>query len=189
MTQLQESFKKKEPDSKNFLSQVHKALLEPVRRWPTDDDVTKAAVERPLYRENKGTECFFVLRRLAEELQGKECPQIIHGRESTKYSIEHILPQTLTGAWESDLQAWNEEPLRLSTERRDVIGNLTLTAYNSELAQKRFAEKKRFVEENLFLKLSKGIASASRWCRSDIDKRSKELASLACAIWPRPDVA
>ena len=102
-----------------------------------------------------------------------------------KYSVEHILPQTLTAEWEEDIRSAGDEPHRLWLERRDVIGNLTLTAYNSELAQKRFDDKKKFIEENLYLKLSKDIATAGRWSRSEIDARSQQLAVLACKTWPR----
>ena len=48
-----------------------------------------------------------------------------------KAEIEHIMPQTLTEEWKSELgEDWQQKhDLYLHT-----LGNLTLTAYNSELS-------------------------------------------------------
>lgn len=187
--ELRTKFKAEEPDSRAFVALLRTLLQEPVRRWPTDDDVRKATTDQSLYRETRTKECFLVLRLLAEEIEGKECPQIVRGREADKYSVEHVLPQgALTEEWKADLKGWGElDAQQLWLERKDVLGNLTLTAYNSELAQKRFAAKKDFIKEHLYLRLSKQIAEADQWTRAEIDARTEQLTDIALKLWPGPE--
>ncbi|MCY3804513.1 MAG: DUF262 domain-containing protein [Candidatus Saccharibacteria bacterium] len=53
-------------------------------------------------------------------------------------TIEHIMPQTLTPTWKSELgENWSE----IHHMYRHNIANLTLTGYNSEYSNKSFSEK------------------------------------------------
>ena len=64
-------------------------------------------------------------------------------------SIEHVMPQSLTHWWQEHLGTdWQvDHDLTLHT-----LGNLTLTAYNSELSNDPFPEKKiRFTTSHLDL--------------------------------------
>lgn len=162
-------------------------LKEPFRRWPTDEELREHIVTRPLYRKGAQRQVFFILKRLAEALQGKEYPHIALGTSSTDYSIEHILPQTLTEHWQSDLIKWGDpDPVQTRDTRLHVLGNLTLTAYNAELSNKPFAKKKAAIDGSLSLKLSKDILEADCWTRAEIDRRSEALWRVAIKIWPRP---
>ncbi len=174
-----------------FEGAVRQALCEGTRRWPTDSQLTEAMATEHLYRNVGLGQTFFVLRRIAEELQGKEHHVMTHGTKATDYSIEHILPQGTGGGlpevWQKDLAAWHDpDPIETWTTRTHVIGNLTLTAYNSELSNKPFDEKKAFIEEHLMLALSRGILDYDQWGRGEIDARSAALAKVAIKVWPRP---
>jgi Protein of unknown function DUF262/Protein of unknown function (DUF1524) len=173
---------------KEFEKAVIAALLEPARRFPTDLETLDALVTRPLYRPKNVGQTFLVLRVLAEALEGKECPQIEFGTAANRYSIEHILPQTVEGTtWFKDLEAWGElDPHLTWNSRRHTAGNLTLTAYNSELSNRSFAEKKTWIAEKLRLQLSTQILEQEVWTKKQIEARSTMLANHASQIWQRP---
>lgn len=95
-------------------------------------------------------------------------------------SIEHVMPQTLTGAWESELgEDWETtHELMLHT-----LGNLTLTAYNAVLSNDSFASKKEHFAKS-HLDMNKYFEDKIVWNREEIEKRSSFLADKALLIWP-----
>lgn len=166
---------------------LRSALLEPSRRWPSNDQLTDSLLKRPLYRSPGQAQTFFVLKTIAEKLEGKECPQIQLGTSATSYSIEHVLPQSLSEDWAKDMKAWGEEqPHKAWQEYRHTLGNLTLTAYNSELWNWPLDVKQEWIEEHLRLKLSKQLLAVDRWTSLEITTRSQELAKLAVTLWKHP---
>ena len=82
---------------------------------------------------------YFILSSWDDYRQPKESfllAQIRSGQSS--YSLEHIMPQTLTRDWKRDLgDNWAETHERYL----NCLANLTLTAYNSEYSNKSFEEK------------------------------------------------
>jgi len=176
-----------------FERAVVDGLQEKLRRWPTDLELEDAFLRRPLYRSPGQRQSFFVLKRIAEKYEGKESPQIVLGTGSGDYSIEHILPQSFPDHWRNDLRKWKDVNSQETWEtRRHTAGNLTLTAYNSELAAQRFVnpkakmDKKRWIDKQLRLEMSKSILVNSKWTRTEIENRSNEMANKAKEIWPRP---
>ncbi|HEX8001331.1 MAG TPA: DUF262 domain-containing protein [Mycobacteriales bacterium] len=174
------------PDAE-FAKRVVQAMLEPARRWPTDDEVTDAFITRPAYRTPGHRQSFYVLKRLAEGLEGKECPHVTLGTGASDFTIEHILPQTMTPTWEQALKDWGDvDPVETWETRRHTIGNLTLTAYNSELSNKPFADKKQWIRTHLRLMLSKQVLASNEWTRDSIEARGRSLAKTAASVWARP---
>jgi uncharacterized protein with ParB-like and HNH nuclease domain len=94
-------------------------------------------------------------------------------------TIEHVMPQTLSVWWQNHLgKDWEEtHELFLHT-----IGNLTLTAYNSELSNDDFISKKQMYSES-HLELNKYFIPLSSWTRTEIEKRADVLAKSALEIW------
>lgn len=94
-------------------------------------------------------------------------------------TIEHIMPQTLSEWWQHELgDDWEEtRDLYLHT-----IGNLTLTAYNSELSNDDFPIKKEKLNES-HLEINKYFNQINTWNRTDIEQRAEELAKQALLIW------
>jgi uncharacterized protein with ParB-like and HNH nuclease domain len=94
-------------------------------------------------------------------------------------TIEHIMPQTLTSWWQGHLgEDWQaDHELCLNT-----LGNLTFTAYNSELSNDPFPKKKQRLA-NSHLELNRYFQDQSSWNRETIEKRSKVLAELALKAW------
>lgn len=94
-------------------------------------------------------------------------------------TIEHIMPQTLSEWWQKNLgEDWEEtHDLFLHT-----IGNLTLTAYNTELSNDDFDSKKAtFIESHL--ELNKYFSPMEFWTRKEIEERAELLAKQAISIW------
>lgn len=173
-------------DGQGLVPALAEALIEPNRRWPSDPEIFAAFAANPLYRSPGQKQTFFILKRIAESLQGKECPHITRGTGSTDFSIEHVLPQTFTDEWKEDLKRWGEpDPSEVWEGLRHTAGNLTLTAYNSELGNSTFEVKKAWIEEHLQLKLSRTILKDSEWTSKEIRSRSKFLAEESVSIWKR----
>ncbi len=106
-----------------------------------------------------------------------------HHKELVKFdglSIEHVMPQTLTESWRTELGEDWETTHELFLH---VLGNLTLTAYNAELSNDSFEAKQfRFMESHL--ELNKCFRDKQTWKREDIERRSAHLADMTLAIWP-----
>lgn len=94
-------------------------------------------------------------------------------------TIEHVMPQTLSEWWQNHLgDNWEEtHELFLHT-----IGNLTLSAYNTELSNDNFTTKKQTYNES-HLELNKYFSPISSWTRLEIEKRAEALAKQALEIW------
>lgn len=100
-------------------------------------------------------------------------------------SIEHIMPQTLTEAWRTDLGL--EEAERIHAEWLNTIGNLTLTAYNSELQNDSFADKSEEYAKS-HINLTRQIAQDyTTWTETDILDRGQRLAERAAKVWVGPE--
>lgn len=95
-------------------------------------------------------------------------------------TIEHIMPQTLSVWWQNHLGNDWEEPHELYLH---TIGNLTLTAYNSELSNDTFPSKKQTYAES-HLELNKYFSPLELWTKSEIEQRSDSLSKKALEIWP-----
>ncbi len=94
-------------------------------------------------------------------------------------TVEHLMPQTLSESWQHELgENWEEtHDLYLHT-----IGNLTLTAYNTELSNDEFISKKKRLNES-HLEINKYFDALSSWQRKDIEDRAEVLAKEALSIW------
>lgn len=95
----------------------------------------------------------FVLETIEESYEHKESPSFAN------LTIEHIMPQTLDEWWQHHLgEAWQDTFDRYL----DTIGNLTLTAYNSELSNDKFSNKRLRYNES-HLELNKYFSSLTQW--------------------------
>ena len=90
------------------------------------------------------------------------------------YSIEHIMSQHLTPAWQKELGDNYEQIYELWLHR---IANLTLTAYNSKYSNSSFTEKKTM--QNGFndsgIRMNTWIARKNKWTLAELEERSEYL--------------
>lgn len=146
------------------------------RRWPRDDEF-KEALQR--YRAYGNVDrCKFLLERI-ERAHGHKEPAAF-----TEATIEHVMPQTITAEWRDML---GTEALRIHERWLDVLGNLTLTGYNSELSNSPFARKKQLLADSHF-EMNKWIALQERWTENEMQERTNQLFEKAQRIWRRPQV-
>ena len=145
-------------------------------RFPDDDKFRKALEERDVYGKRV---CFDLLDRL--ENHGSREPT-----DTSKYSIEHIMPQneSLVLEWREMLgKHWRE----VQHEWLHRLGNLTLTGYNSAYSDRPFNEKKTIPGgfEESSVRLNKFVREQPVWTVAEMERRGKELASQALSVWPR----
>ena len=99
-----------------------------------------------------------------------------------------MLPQKLSTVWKRFLKVWVcSDPTELHQRKLHVLGNLTVTAYNPDLSNKSFADKKSILRlKKHKLELSAGVFAANKWNEAAIDARSLALAEQAIKHWRRP---
>jgi len=141
---------------------------------PTDKGFTEALEQKNLYRKN--ALCKYLLTAI--ENKGKE--QLI----TDNLTIEHILPQNhnLSTAWQNMLGPnWEADHERYL----HTLGNLTLTAYNGELGDKTFSEKKEKLAEihPKASELYEGVLACDCWNASAIETRSKRLSGIILSLF------
>ena len=164
------------PDDLPVVDAVRTTLSEPGRRWPTDQAFAHAVEAFPFYDNGKPAQRQLVLQTLVEDGGHKE-PVDLDG-----LTIEHVMPQTLTDAWRATLGVDPDDEHRRYVHR---LGNVTLTAYNSELSNAPFAEKReKLAASNL--EMNRAIAEHPTWGPPQIAARGRALAARALAIWPGP---
>ena len=144
------------------------------RRWPKDDEF-RESFQR--YRAYANVDrCKFLLETIEAQHSHKE--QATFDRAT----IEHVLPQTLSDEWRSTLGDRADE---IYDKWLDLLGNLTLSAYNSELSNKPFSEKKKLLGDSHF-EMNQWIAARDSWTEADLLERTDELFTRARLIWVRP---
>lgn len=130
---------------------------------PTNNEFERALNTANIYGNN--TLCKFLLMDI-ENGDGKET------LNTTNLTIEHVMPQTLGVGWKHIDEKEHEQFLH-------VLGNLTVTGYNSELSNKNFLEKKKIIKDNSkAVVLNSDILNSEKWDITDIKERSKKLTSI-----------
>ena len=157
----------------NFVEAMKKVLQ--TKGYPKDIEFRSRLMDASLYsRGERVTRTKLILESIEEFYSHKE--QVpFH-----KLSIEHLMPQTLTEYWQNHLgEDWEiTHDLLLHT-----LGNLTLTAYNSELSNDDFESKKIRLGKS-HLEINEYFANKPSWKRKDIEERAAYLSDIAAKIWP-----
>jgi predicted transport protein len=104
------------------------------------------------------------------------------------FTIEHIMPQNSNAEWKEALGAdWEE----VHKTYLHTIGNLTLTAYNSEMSDRSFEEKLNISGgfKESALRINSFVVRQNTWNKATIEARANELCALAKEIWPYPEIS
>ncbi len=150
-------------------------------RWPDDDAVLKGVHEVPFYAHGRGPQRKLVLQRLESKLRA-EVPVDFDG---ASVSIEHVMPQTPTEEWRAHLESAGDDPEELFKDLGHTLGNLTLTAWNSELSR-HLPDRKAEILGNSELRLNDPLKEISGWGREQIEQRAKWLGAIATELWIAP---
>lgn len=150
-------------------------------RFPNNHDFEDKFSRYDLYNA-KGTIRKYILERL-ENFDNREQVAVEQLLDDETLTIEHIMPQTLTEDWKKALGKSGE---LTHTKYKDTIGNLTLTAYNSDYSNSPFL-KKRDMKEKGFkfskLFLNGYVAKCDKWGEDEILERAGILFRKALKIW------
>ncbi len=165
------------PESGNVAAWMRTTLADGAsgRRWPKDDEFKDYLLRYRAY-SNPVDRCKFILETL-EELGGHKEPA-----SYANATIEHIMPQTLTPEWRSEL---GENAESVYERWLDLLGNLTLTGYNSELSNDTFSKKKERLADSHFV-LNEWISRQDHWREAEMLARTSLLFEGAIKAWPRP---
>lgn len=155
-------------------------LRDDYKEFPDDEKFEKAFVSRDIYNMRSRN---FILSHL--ENFGNKAPIIIEN-----YTIEHIMPQNsnLRDEWKTMLGAnWRE----VQKTYLHTIGNLTLTAYNSEMSDNPFMVKMDMEGgfKESALRLNAYLVKLTEWNEQHIKERAKLLAEKAEQIWEYPEIS
>ena len=154
-------------------------LQDTYKEFPDNDKFMAAFMSRDIYTMRARN---YILSRL--ENFGNKAPIIIEN-----YTIEHIMPQntSLSPEWQHDLGVnWKE----IQKAYIHTIGNLTLTAYNSEMSDRPFMDKMNMPGgfKESALRLNAYLVKLTEWNEDHIKERAQQLAAKAVQIWPYPSL-
>lgn len=156
--------------------------------YPNDNRFQEAFIRFNLYEGNYPNQ---LLKALEMAHPYKERADISH----PEVQVEHIMPQSLTHEWEQTL---GPEARRIHSQWCHTPGNLTITRYNPELANKPFTvkcegwingkgERVPGYKESGFILTRKVAEEYSTWGEEEIKQRGRKLAELASTLWIGPD--
>ncbi len=156
---------------------AHFSYLTEKQRFPNNDEFKKLFITIDFYHFQKQKREYFF-----ERLENFDRKERVYTHE---YTIEHIMPQTLTEEWERDL---GENFQEIHDKYLHTIGNLTLIGYNTEYSNKSFQEKQGMEKgfKNSPLRLNQGLMDLESFGEEEIKKRANDLADLALKIWTYP---
>ena len=149
-------------------------------RFPHDQEFQVQLERQDIYGKRV---CRVLLERL-ENYNTKE------PTDTSEYSIEHIMPQNerLPEGWREMLGPdWKT----IREEWLHRLGNLTLTAYNSEISDRPF-EIKKTIEGGFAdsaVRLNKFVREQAVWTAAEMHQRGVDLSKRGLEIWPRLEVS
>ena len=94
-------------------------------------------------------------------------------------SIEHIIPQSLTSEWINVL-GQNSKNHKQFVHR---LGNLTLTAYNSELSNNPIQRKIEIINETRHLRMNTELQDIEKFTYDELNQRTLSIIEKIIEIW------
>ncbi|WP_330205206.1 DUF262 domain-containing protein [Cyanobacterium sp. Dongsha4] len=155
----------------NFLDELKRHLQ--TQDYPQDEEFREKIKQVKLYGSNRTEKARLILESMEESFGHKEKVSF------ENLTIEHIMPQRLNEWWKNHLGEDYEITHELLLHS---LGNLTLTAYNSELSNDSFINKQKELK-NSHLEINKYFQNVNQWRREEIENRAEKLADMALTIW------
>jgi hypothetical protein len=150
------------------------------QRFPSDEEIREKMILKNLYNMNSKNN-MHILERL-ENYKNREVIDLHKLLAENKLTIEHIMPQTLSSIWRNEL---GENYENVYSTYLHTIGNLTLTAYNREMSNKSFLEKKSieggFLHSKLYL--NEYVKQQNSWNENTIKERASILINKSLKVW------
>lgn len=152
--------------------------------FPDDTEFVEKLSTKNVYAM-KGESKYYLFERL-ENAGTVETKDVWTHLDKGTYSIEHIMPQTLSRVWMVELGPDYEQIHDIWLHR---LANLTLTGYNSQYRNAPFLEKRDMKHgfKSSGLRLNQWVWQQEHWGEKELEARNDLLAQQALAIWPFPE--
>ena len=158
--------------------------------FPNDEKFVESFNDREVYKMRPNYRLYLFYK--FEEALNKEAAGTKEKIETGVLSIEHIMPQSLTNDWRAELgEDFTDEDFNKWLHN---IGNLTLTAYNSEYSNRKFSEKRDGIPSVPDMKgfkdscvaMNKYVSAQEHWTIIQMQERRDMFAQEACKLWEYP---
>ena len=169
-------------DGGSYPDVLNKVLLskEGSGHFPDDAEFMQAFEERDFYRI--GGYKYYLFDRL-ENGDSLERVNVVGNLRDESFSIEHIMPQTLSTSWQQDL---GDDFAKIHARWLNSMANLTLTAYNSKYSNRRFVEKRDM--ENGFkqsgFRINHFVCEQEAWGEKQLEARNELMKKRFLELWP-----
>ncbi len=152
-------------------------------RFPDDQEFSTALSEKQVYLM-RGRYKNYLFERF-ENFGTDEVKDVFSRIEDGKYTIEHIMPRTLTPAWRASL---GENCEKIYSTWIHRLANLTLTAYNSSYSNNPFTDKRDAENgfKNSGIRMNQLIAQKDKWTLAELEERDEYMTARALNIWSYP---
>ncbi len=174
---LSKEIKKEDSWKGKYVNILSYILLEKrgSQKVPTNEEFENALINKETYRLQAKNRNF-----LLESLENYNSAYPVNVENLT---VEHIMPQTPTKEWKLKLgDNWQE----IHNKYLHTLGNLSLTAKNSELSNNSLEDKQQIDFQTSKLKLNYKLDNQTDWNEKIIIERAKSLIKNAEEIWPYP---
>lgn len=158
--------------------------------FPLDNEVKEKFPTRKIYMIPSSYRCF-LFERLENENSPEANDTIVEKMQSGNYTIEHIMPQTLTPQWKQEL---GDDWENIYNDYLHTFANLTLTGFNTSYSNHSFKEKKEgYIDRkgnkidgfnNSAFRLSNYLKQIDKWTLDEILERQKLLLDNFMRLWP-----
>lgn len=151
--------------------------------FPHDQEFKDSLDTRNVYHMNpKNKEYLF---DSLENQHSEEHVNVVENMKNKTYSIEHIMPQTLSDDWKKDL---GPDYQNIHEYWVHKIANLTLTAYNSKYSNRTFINKKTIENgfNNSGFRMNDFVRQCEQWTETELKERNELLKQEFLRLWPFP---
>lgn len=167
-------------------AEIYKYVLlnkEESSRFPNDEEFEQALFSRNIYAMSSKNKAY--LFSFLENEESKEQINVIERIKDGTYTIEHIMPQTLSPVWQKEL---GEKSQQIHEQWLHTLPNLTLTGYNSKYSNRPFKDKldveNGFKDSNL--RLNQYVRECLKWTEDELVERQSRLSKKSLKLWYYP---
>ena len=167
-------------------AEIYKYVLlnkEESSRFPNDEEFEQALFSRNIYAMSSKNKAY--LFSFLENEESKEQINVIERIKDGTYTIEHIMPQTLSPVWQKEL---GEKSQQIHEQWLHTLPNLTLTGYNSKYSNRPFKDKldveNGFKDSNL--RLNQYVRECLKWTEDELTERQNHLSKKSLKLWYYP---
>lgn len=167
-------------------AEIYKYVLlnkEESSRFPNDEEFEQALFSRNIYAMSSKNKAY--LFSFLENEESKEQINVIERIKDGTYTIEHIMPQTLSPVWQKEL---GEKSQQIHEQWLHTLPNLTLTGYNSKYSNRPFKDKldveNGFKDSNL--RLNQYVRECLKWTEEELVERQSRLSKKSLKLWYYP---